>query len=56
MVGMSGLFIVCRKSNNEETVVYNVRDDRKGYAHFLVYDDGQWKYESAKHFVPFGNY
>ena len=30
--------------------VYNVRDDKNGYPHFLIYENGEWKYVSAKHF------
>ena len=32
--------------------VYNVRDDKNGYPHFLLYIGGQWRYISAKNFVP----
>lgn len=32
--------------------VYNVRDDKNGFPHFLIYENGEWKYVSAKHFVP----
>lgn len=32
--------------------VYNVRDNKHGYPLFLIYEDLQWKYISAKHFVP----
>lgn len=32
--------------------VYNIRDDKNGYPHFLIYIDNQWKYISAKHFIP----
>ncbi len=32
--------------------VFNVRDDKNGYPHFLIYENGEWKYVSAKHFVP----
>lgn len=32
--------------------VHNVRDDGNGYPQFLIFDDGQWKYKSAKYFVP----
>lgn len=32
--------------------VFNVRDDKNGYPHFLVYVDGQWRYISAKYFRP----
>lgn len=30
--------------------VCNVRDDKMGYPHFLVYIDNQWRYISAKYF------
>lgn len=32
--------------------VFNVRDDGNGYPQFLIFDDGQWKYKSAKYFIP----
>lgn len=32
--------------------VYNIRDDKSGYPHFLVFNDGRWDYVSAKRFVP----
>ena len=32
--------------------VYDVRNDKNGYPHFLIYKDNEWKYVSAKHFVP----
>lgn len=32
--------------------VYNVRDDKTGYPHFLIYINRQWRYMSAKHFMP----
>ena len=32
--------------------VYNVRNDKNGYPHFLIYENGEWKYVSAKYFVP----
>lgn len=38
--------------NGESRIVYAVRDDRDGYPHFLIYEDGEWKYVSAKHFEP----
>lgn len=40
------------KNNNRVYEVYDVAYDSKGYPHFLIYDDGQWKRMSAKHFVP----
>ena len=32
--------------------VYNVRDDKCGYPHFLLYIGRQWRYISAKYFIP----
>lgn len=32
--------------------VFNIRDDKCGYPHFLIHSQGEWKYESAKNFVP----
>lgn len=34
------------------TTVYDVHNDNCGYPHFLVYTDGEWKWMSAKHFIP----
>ena len=48
------MFKVCRKDNVsfECFEVYAIRDDKNGYPHFLIYDNGEWKYVSAKHFAP----
>lgn len=32
--------------------VHNVRDDGNGYPQFLIFEDGQWGYKSAKYFKP----
>ena len=32
--------------------VYNVRDDKRGYPHFLLYIGRQQRYISAKYFIP----
>ena len=50
---MKCLFIVCNKENNAVVNVYAVRDDKNGYPHFLIFEDNEWKYVKAKHFVPF---
>lgn len=34
------------------TKVFAIRDDNNGYPHFLIYENGAWKYVSAKHFEP----
>ncbi len=56
------VFTVNRKGNVEydnnsgislsPVKVYNVRDDMNGYPHFLIYENGEWKYVSAKYFAP----
>lgn len=56
------VFTVNRKENVEyysisgisvsSIKVYSVRDDKNGYPHFLIYENGEWKYVSAKYFVP----
>ena len=53
IIGTKGLFSVIRIKEDMmiRTEVYAVRDDKNGYPHFLIYDDGEWKYISAKHFV-----
>lgn len=51
---MKCLFEVCKKNNEElESIqVFAVRDDKCGYPHFLVYENNEWKYMKAKHFMP----
>jgi len=56
------VFTVNRKGNIEydsnsgisvsSIKVYNVREDKNGYPYFLIYENGEWKYVSAKHFTP----
>lgn len=45
------MFDVCDKETGKIHVVYHVVQS-KGYPHFLIYDDGQWVYRSAKYFLP----
>lgn len=47
---MSCLFRVLRKSDDALINVYAVRDDKNGYPHFLICEDGEWKYVKAKYF------
>lgn len=59
---MIKVFTVNRKGNVEydnnsgtslsPVKVYKVRDDKNGYPHFLIYENGEWKYMSAKYFAP----
>lgn len=46
------LFMVFDKEKQKIYKVYAIRDDSKGYPHFLIYDNSQWLYVSAKHFRP----
>lgn len=46
------MFTVFNKITDQHCVVYGVRTDKKGYPYFLIYDDPQWVWMSAKHFVP----
>ena len=48
------MFKVFKKDNvsYESFEVYAIRDDKNGYPHFLIYEDGEWKYVSAKYFAP----
>lgn len=46
------MFTVFYKETGELTTVYHVNADKYGYPHFLIYHDRQWKYVSAKHYVP----
>lgn len=36
----------------QTVTVFNVRCNKNGYPHFLIYMDKQWKYVSAKHCIP----
>lgn len=44
-------FPVVQKDTGLIFTVYDVVQS-KGYAHFLIYENGQWIYRSAKHFRP----
>lgn len=50
------MFTVYEKSSDKAVKVYNVRHDKSGYPHFLIYEDGQWKYKSAKHYRDTSEY
>lgn len=45
-MGTKGLFSVWKIEGGSQirTEVYAVRDDKNGYPHFLIYEDGEWKY------------
>lgn len=45
-------FTVVNKEDNKRYKVFDIRYDRSGYPHFLIYKDGQWLCRSAKYFRP----
>lgn len=47
------MFNVYKKETDEIVDVYDVRTDRAGYPMFLIFENNQWKYRSAKHFKPY---
>lgn len=53
---MKEVFQVVKKEDHSVIrKVYDVRNDNCGYPHFLIYENGEWKYVSAKHFVPYSD-
>lgn len=40
------------KTFSTPVAVYNIRDDKNGYPHFLICINDRWDYVSAKHFEP----
>lgn len=52
---MDCLFEVWKKNDEclTRTKVFAVRDDKNGYPHFLIFENNEWKYVKAKHFVPY---
>lgn len=46
------MFQVQTKATKKPVDVYDVKRDKNGYPHFLVYKDGQWIYLTAKLFEP----
>lgn len=49
---MNYLFKVVDKESNMAVHVYGIKDDKTGFPHFLIYEDNQWEYVSAKRFIP----
>lgn len=45
--------IVYYKETDEKVTVYDITYDKSGYPHFLIFEDGQWKRVSAKHYEPY---
>lgn len=44
--------IVIDKSDYRYYQVFNVKDDKNGYPQFLIHKENEWKYISAKEFIP----
>lgn len=43
---------VADKKTNEILEVYDIKYDKNGYPHFLIYKNGQWLVKSAKNYKP----
>lgn len=53
---MNEVFQVVKKEDHSVIrKVFDVRSDNCGYPHFLIYENGEWKYVSAKHFIPYSS-
>lgn len=50
----NGYDLVEKKAIPKVVKVYAVRDDKNGYPQFLVYENGEWKYRSAKYYCEVG--
>lgn len=46
------MFKVQKKCSDNKYMVYSIRNDKTGFPHFLIYTENQWKYVSAKHYIP----
>lgn len=40
------------KKSGSFVKVYDIKTDKSGYPKFLIYDNGQWLWKSAKHYRP----
>ena len=43
---------VLHKKTEKIFKVYKIKNNKNGYPTFLIYDENQWKWLSAKHFKP----
>ena len=43
---------VIDRKTGQTFMVYNIRNDKNGYPHFLIYKENQWTWASAKYFKP----
>lgn len=46
------MFTFVFKNSDEVVTIYDIRNDSCGYPMFLIYQDNQWIWKSAKHFKP----
>lgn len=44
-----------KKFKNNMYEVYEIRDDKNGFPQFLIYENKQWAWKSAKCFEPIDN-
>ena len=44
--------LVVHKKTEKIFKVYKIKNNKNGYPNFLIYDENQWKWLSAKHFKP----
>ena len=49
---MKQKMIVMDKRDLNRYTVYDIQYDSAGYPHFLIFKDGEWLRQSAKHYVP----
>ena len=52
---MNSMFEIKYRATKSQSVickVFDIRNDKAGYPHFLIYYDKQWKWISAKHCEP----
>lgn len=43
---------VVNKNDQKEYEVFHIRNDKTGYPQFLIFQNNQWIYKSAKLFIP----
>ena len=49
---MSNFIVASAFSPERRVEVFAVRNDKNGYPQFLVYEDRQWVWRSAKNYAP----
>lgn len=49
-------FKVIDVDTDDEVLIFDIRNDSNGYPQFLIYINGEWKYRSAKYYIPIEEY